>query len=60
MPFYFELEPAEYAIEISCPQCGTKWYVVWDDDPVLSPTLLREFEWVYCQSRLTGDMEGGK
>ncbi len=33
VPFYFQKEPGTYTLEVACPQCGKKWYVVWDDNP---------------------------
>jgi len=26
-------EPGQYSLEIYCPHCKKKWYIVWDLDP---------------------------
>jgi len=33
VPFYFQTEPGNYNLEVQCPQCNKRWYVVWDDNP---------------------------
>jgi hypothetical protein len=31
--FYFEETPGTYSVEINCPTCGERWFVVWDEYP---------------------------
>lgn len=31
--FYYQKEPGNYTLKLTCPHCGRDWYVVWDDDP---------------------------
>ena len=31
--FYYEPDPGEYSIEITCSHCNKRWFVVWDYDP---------------------------
>jgi len=38
-PFYFQKEPGNYNLKVSCPYCGKEWYVVWDDNPGLIKPL---------------------
>jgi Zn finger protein HypA/HybF involved in hydrogenase expression len=33
VPFYFQDEPGNYSLKVTCPHCHSDWYVVWDDDP---------------------------
>lgn len=33
VPFYYQDEPGNYTLELTCPHCGRRWYVVWDDNP---------------------------
>ena len=39
VPFYYQLEPGNYSLEVTCPHCGKDWYVVWDNDPGPIKTL---------------------
>jgi hypothetical protein len=32
-PLYFQSEPGNYTLDVTCPHCGKQWYVVWDVDP---------------------------
>jgi hypothetical protein len=32
-PLYFQSEPGNYTLNVTCPHCGKPWYVVWDVDP---------------------------
>lgn len=31
--FTYQEEPGEFSLEIDCPDCKKKWYVVWDYYP---------------------------
>jgi len=31
--FYYQKEPGNYSLKLTCPHCGKDWYVVWDDNP---------------------------
>jgi len=31
--FYYQTEPGNYTLTLTCPHCGKEWYVVWDDNP---------------------------
>lgn len=33
VPFHAQDEPGTFSLGVSCPHCGTEWYVVWDEDP---------------------------
>ena len=33
VPFYYQDEPGNHTLELTCPHCNKEWYVVWDDDP---------------------------
>jgi len=38
VPFYYQKEPGNYSLKLTCPNCGKSWYVVWDDNPgTISP-----------------------
>lgn len=30
---YFQGEPGRYSLDMNCPHCGKKCYIVWDRDP---------------------------
>jgi Zn finger protein HypA/HybF involved in hydrogenase expression len=31
--FYYQKEPCNYTLKVTCPHCGKDWYVVWDENP---------------------------
>lgn len=31
--FFFQEEPGNYTLKVTCPHCGKDWYIVWDDNP---------------------------
>lgn len=33
VPFYFQKEPGNHTLNVTYPDCGKEWYVVWDDNP---------------------------
>lgn len=33
VPFYFQDEPGNHTMTMTCSNCGKDWYIVWDDDP---------------------------
>jgi endogenous inhibitor of DNA gyrase (YacG/DUF329 family) len=33
VPFYSQKEPGNYNLSLTCPHCGKRWYVTWDDNP---------------------------
>ena len=33
VPFYYQKEPGNYSLKLTCPHCGKIWYVVWDNNP---------------------------
>ncbi len=33
VPFFYQKEPGNFNLELTCPHCGKVWYVVWDDNP---------------------------
>ena len=33
VPFYYQEEPGNFTLDVTCPKCQKKWYVVWDNDP---------------------------
>lgn len=37
--FCIETSPKTYNLEITCPNCSKKWFVVWDNDPGLIKPL---------------------
>jgi len=39
VPYYTQKEPGNYNIELECPHCRQKWFVVWDDNPGPVKTL---------------------
>ena len=38
-PLYFQSEPGNYTLDVTCPHCAKPWYVVWDVDPGPIETL---------------------
>ena len=41
VPFYYQSEPGNHTLTITCPHCGKDWYIVWDDNPgPMEPLLL--------------------
>jgi hypothetical protein len=33
VPFYYQKDPGNYSLKLTCPDCGKDWYVVWDQNP---------------------------
>ena len=33
VPFFYQTEPGNFNLELTCPNCGKIWYVVWDSNP---------------------------
>jgi len=33
VPFYYQKEPGNYTLKLTCPHCKKEWYIVWDDNP---------------------------
>ena len=33
VPFFYQTEPGNFSLELTCPNCGKVWYVVWDSNP---------------------------
>ncbi len=31
--FYYQKEPGNYTLKVTCTHCGKDWYVVWDYNP---------------------------
>lgn len=40
VPFYYQEEPGNYTLKITCPHCKKDGYVVWDDNPEPIKSLL--------------------
>jgi DNA-directed RNA polymerase subunit RPC12/RpoP len=33
VPFFYQKKPGKFNLEVTCPHCNKKWFVVWDEDP---------------------------
>lgn len=33
VPFFYQKEPGNFSLKLTCPHCGEDWYVVWDENP---------------------------
>jgi hypothetical protein len=58
IPFYYQKEPGNFSLVVTCPNCRRDWYVVWDSDPgqILPLDSVRERKRVHSAQAISRDI----
>ena len=59
VPFYHQNKSGNFSLKVTCPHCGSDWYVVWDNNPgpIQPLDAVRERKMIHTPAAIKREIE---